>query len=66
MMRFWQVLMSKEVTRVQEMGGNIQVPNNQTLHNGTPINSLGDVEQSSALQKRELQRIQQNFRNPFK
>ena len=47
--------MPKEVTRVQEMGENIQIPNNQTAHNCIPINMLGDVGQSSDIQKRELQ-----------
>lgn len=56
-MWFWQVLMSKEVTSAQEMGKNIQVPNNQTVHSWTPIISLGDVTESSAVQKRELPRM---------
>lgn len=38
---------------VQGMGENTQVPNNPTVHNGTPINTLGYVEQNSVTQEKK-------------
>lgn len=56
LMWFQQAFMSKDATGLQGTGENIQVPNNEIVHNWTSINSLGHVEPNSVIQKREIQR----------